>query len=153
MNLKEALEDITDETVIYIGARTGWLYIGTKREYVANYEEINRKNEKELNDKIKELEESIPKTNGQVARSTMKKMLYKLYQIKEQMTDLYSRKVRFQYEGIKDKSWRIIIEGDEVTRVWMREEYEEMKGIFFGSMLVNFGVKQRESNRNANKSK
>lgn len=144
MKLREVLDDITDGTEIYIGARTGWLFIGTKNEFLKNNETINQGIKQSIELDIKDRSRLLKKTKGKVTASKIKKVIDGLKELNSQIVDLLERDVINQYSGHGDGSWRIIIEGDEVTKVWMKEEYSIDDDIFnLGSTLNTYYLREK----------
>lgn len=128
MTLKEQIGKIDDNQVFYVGAKSGFLFGGTKKEFASQIDLIDGKISKEHALKILEVEQvyrEICKAyspRGAKARAAKAR----IKELKESAPlPLLDRQVLDLYERFTEKAINIVIMGSESGSIWSIKEGTE----------------------------
>lgn len=143
MKINEVIQEMDNETILNIGAESGWFFIGKKEDYEKNIEKISRSYLNYAKEKEKKYREIIREANEVLADSKLtfdelekmvKKIrknfpaLKKVEKYIDEFTPIKNRDVKSVYDKIKKEDGIcIVVEGTENAKYWDREEWERQK--------------------------
>ena len=123
MKLKKYLEGVPGDKVIYIGAKVGFLFGGTKNEFLEALPGIDEKWEawsNRVNDTAAERYKAILEKHGAESRHT--KMAKKKQESCEKYVPLLNRDVVDVFDRTSEDARNIIVEGVEPGGIWSIKE-------------------------------
>lgn len=133
--LDTVMSKMSEEKTVFIGAASGYLFIGTMKEYRADFPAIEAEADEALKNTTKKINELIEEINAAISEENEHLDGIKLNEIQRNLTEvkktLREREVLEVYEKILDgneSGTAVIIRGSERGRYWFRKEYEEKRG-------------------------
>lgn len=133
--LDAVMSKMSEEKTVFIGAASGYLFIGTMKEYRADFPAIEAEADEALKNTTKKINELIEEINAAISEENEHLDGIKLNEIQRNLTEvkkkLREREVLEVYEKILDgneSGTAVIIRGSERGRYWFRKEYEEKRG-------------------------
>lgn len=133
--LDAVMSKMSEEKTVFIGAASGYLFIGTMEEYRADFPAIEAEADEALKNTTKKINELIEEINAAISEENEHLDGIKLNEIQRNLTEvkktLREREVLEVYEKILDgneSGTAVIIRGSERGRYWFRKEYEEKRG-------------------------
>ena len=133
--LDAVMSKMSEEKTVFIGAASGYLFIGTMKEYRADFPAIEAEADEALKNTTKKINELIEEINAAISEENEHLDGIKLKEIQRNLTEvkktLREREVLEVYEKILDgneSGTAVIIRGSERGRYWFRKEYEEKRG-------------------------
>ena len=133
MILDKYMKNIKPNENIYIGSGSGYLFIGTLRQYKIDFDKISQDATRQLNKTIERLNALVEHINQEIDKANQELDGHNLPKIKERLTrtkkSLYERIVLDSYKKVMvdEPGTAIIIRGSENGRFWLRSEYEQVK--------------------------
>ena len=135
VRLKEFLEPLGDDEIIYVGAIGAWMFIGTKAEYERDKDEVYTYYSAGIINRMRELNLSIDGSIKNKTKKQYKKALETLYERYELCIPLDDRRICNTYrKTLHQKGWGIIVEGGELAEAWNINEYRALKTKFRGAV-------------------
>lgn len=133
--LDAVMSKMSEEKTVFIGAASGYLFIGTMKEYRADFPAIEAEADEALKNTTRKINELIEEINAAISEENEHLDGIKLNEIQRNLTEvkktLREREVLEVYEKILDgneSGTAVIIRGSERGRYWFRKEYEEKRG-------------------------
>lgn len=133
--LDAVMSKMSEEKTVFIGAASEYLFIGTMKEYRADFPAIEAEADEALKNTTKKINELIEEINAAISEENEHLDGIKLNEIQRNLTEvkktLREREVLEVYEKILDgneSGTAVIIRGSERGRYWFRKEYEEKRG-------------------------
>lgn len=134
VTLEEFMEKVDENETLFIGATSGYLFIGNVKRFREDFPKISRKAHRELENANRKLIALINETNDLIAKENEERDGTKLPSIRcnlqEIKRDLFKRKVLDSYEKIlegEESGRAVIISGTESGSFWFKKEYEERR--------------------------
>lgn len=131
--LDQYMKGIKPDEVVYIGSGSGYLFIGTLKQYKVDFEQISDDCTKQLNKTVARLNGLVEHINEEIDKANQDLDGHELPKIKERLTKtkktLYERIVLDSYKKVMEDEpgTAIIIRGSENGRFWLRSEYDRAK--------------------------
>lgn len=147
MQLKNAIEAMDDDTVIFVGSKTGFVFIGTKEEWKRDKDKINAWCETFTRNEVEMATESWEKTifcglpkrdeytnydrwakdsfEAIVKLGNAQKRLIEARRALKKYKELENRLVAEEYDRTvpDDYGHVFIVKGTEIGKYWLRKEY------------------------------
>lgn len=141
--LDEAVQEMGDDVILHIGSESGFVFVGTKKQYEQMIDRISdhyhkffmeAKNRytrkiKKYSDKLRELEKSeyYEKELRMITESlrTYKRYLKQICNVLNRFKPMRERAAKEVYKRISKDGIVILIEGDETGKYWNKQEWEK----------------------------
>ena len=130
--LKEFMSSIAPDKTVFIGAASGYLFIGDLKAYKADFPKLEEEADKALkkstesaNKLIHELNKKIDEENEHADGALMPKIQNELFMTKKTLSE---REIIETYEKILDgeeSGLAVIIKGSEHGKYWFKREYDK----------------------------
>ena len=143
--LDKLVHDQDEDTIICIGSKSAWFFIGTKAEYEADIDQISegllskgmvrraRENMRLFKHRVRNIKRLAERGETPQATSLVninsalnKALINTAYAAR--FAPVRSRRIRDTYHGINGKDVKILVEGDEEGKYWDAEEYRTDHG-------------------------
>ena len=130
--LLEQLKEFADDTIIYVGAANGFLFGGTKTEFMQQVPALDEGFKEALNLKIDKQKNKLEKLSTGKIRTRDEAELKKREQKIAVLQEEYAGYVSLLHREVKDcyaritESTAIIIKGNEIERVWDRSKDRDL---------------------------
>lgn len=132
--LNTVMSKMNEEQTVFIGAASGYLFIGTMKEFRADFPAIEAEADEALRNTTKKINELIEEINAAISEENEHLDGVKLNDIQRNLTEvkktLREREVLEVYEKILDgneSGTAVIIRGSERGKYWFKKEYEEKR--------------------------
>lgn len=132
--LNAVMAKMEEDKTVFIGAASGYLFIGSVKEYEVDFPEIEKKADEALKKTTSKINELIAKINAAINEENERpdgiKLNEILQNVKEVKTKLRDREVLEVYDkllGGNESGTAVIIRGTENGKYWFRKEYEERR--------------------------
>lgn len=133
--LEELMKRVDPKETVFIGAASGYLFIGNLDTYKADFDQINADIMAKDNSIVETCNEAIDQLNQEIERfntfgdgeelrsikSKLDKIKKSLYQ--REVVDVYRKMMKGDDAGIA-----VIIRGGEPGKYWFKEEYDNKEG-------------------------
>lgn len=133
--LNAVMAKMDEEKTVFIGAASGYLFIGSVKEYKVDFPKIEKEADEALKNTTAKINELIGEINAAIKEENERPDGVKLKKILQNVTDaktkLRDREVLEVYDkllGGNESGTAVIIRGAENGRYWFRKEYEEKRG-------------------------
>lgn len=132
--LKDIISRISPDETLFIGAASGYLFIGNLEKFRADFPALEKeadkalkKNTERINDIIDEVNGLIDEENRELDGVVLNKIQKNLEKTKKLLTE---RKVLDSYARVlenEESGTAVIIKGAEYGRYWFKSEYDKQK--------------------------
>lgn len=143
--LDKLVHEQDEDTIICIGSKCAWFFIGTKAEYEADIDQISedllskgmvryaRENMRLFTRRVRNIKRlaehgETPQPSSLVNISTALRTALLNTAYAARFVPVRSRRIRETYHGINGKDVKILVEGDEEGKYWDAEEYRAAHG-------------------------